>query len=161
MKETIMLTVNGRRVQSEVEQHSTLLTYLRNNLGLTGTKEGCGAGDCGACTVLVNGAAVNSCIYLAVDANSKDILTVEGLEKNGELHPIQKAFIDEGAVQCGYCTPGMMLSAKALLDENADPTEDEIRKGIAGNLCRCTGYVRIIKAIKSVAITLKSTDNCA
>lgn len=155
MKELITLTINGDRVQAKVDQHTTLLSFIRDELGLMGTKNGCGSGDCGACTVLIDGVAVKSCIYLAVEADGKEVITIEGLAKGGILHPVQQAFVDEGAVQCGYCTPGMVLSAKALLDENPDPTEEEIKKGIAGNLCRCTGYVRIIKAIQSAAKTLK------
>ncbi len=155
MKEKISLTVNGNKVEAEIDQNTTLLSFIRDELGLMGTKEGCGTGDCGACTVLINGLATKSCIYLAVDAHGKEIVTIEGLSKDGMLHPVQQAFVDEGAVQCGFCIPGMILSAKALLDENPDPSEEEIKKGIAGNLCRCTGYVRIIKAIKKAAKVLR------
>ena len=124
---------------------------LREKLGLTGTKEGCGTGECGACTVLVEGEPVNSCLYLAVRADGKSVLTIEGLAEGGQLHPLQQAFIDKAAVQCGFCAPGMLLSAKALLDRNPQPSEREIREGIAGNICRCTGYVKVVKAIQQAA----------
>jgi len=146
-KKTIKVKVNGKYYESEVKGNTTLLDYLRNHLSLTGTKEGCGSGDCGACSVIVEGKAVNSCLYLAIDADKKEVMTIEGLKANGELHPLQRAFIDEGAVQCGFCTPGMLMSAKALLDENPSPDETEIRHSMAGNLCRCTGYERITKAV--------------
>lgn len=151
MKKRIKFKVNGSIVEVEVEPQRTLLYVIRNELELTGTKEGCGLGDCGSCTVLIDGRAVNSCLVLAVDANGKEIVTIEGLAKGTELHPLQKAFIEHGAIQCGFCTPGMILSAKALLDENHHPSEDEIKTAIAGNLCRCTGYTKIVKAIKAVA----------
>ncbi len=151
LKQEITLTVNGEEHSLQVKVNHTLLDVLRNDLGLTGTKEGCGEGDCGACTVLLQGKPVNACLVLAVEANGKAITTIEGLARDGELHPLQKAFIEQGAVQCGFCSPGMLLTAKALLDENPTPTEEEIRMGIAGNLCRCTGYVRIVKAIQVVA----------
>ena len=144
-------TVNGRAVEKDITPNTTLLSFLRKNLGLTGTKEGCGSGDCGACTILVDGRTVNSCLMLAVEAEGSSILTVEGLAQNGELDPLQRAFIEEGAVQCGFCTPGMLMSAKMILDNNPDPSEAEIRKALAGNLCRCTGYVRIVKAVKKAA----------
>jgi carbon-monoxide dehydrogenase small subunit len=148
MKHPIKLTVNGEVYELLVEPNELLLDVLRNRLDLTGTKEGCGTGDCGACTVIVDGKSVNSCLMLAIEADGKEILTIEGLAKNGELDPIQKAFVNEGAIQCGFCTPGVVLSAKSLLDENPHPTEEEIKIWIAGNLCRCTGYVKIIKAIQ-------------
>jgi carbon-monoxide dehydrogenase small subunit len=148
MKHPIKLTVNGDVYEVLIEPNEILVDVLRDKLDLTGTKKGCGTGDCGGCTVIIDGKSVNSCLMLAMEADGKEILTIEGLAKNGELHPIQKAFINEGAIQCGYCTPGMVLSAKALLDENPHPTEEEIKFGIAGNLCRCTGYVKIIKAIQ-------------
>ncbi len=153
MKRMISFILNGKQVETEVEPDMTLLQLLRETLGLTGTKEGCGMGDCGACTVLVNGATVNSCIYPAMETEEKTVVTIEGLtDGEGRLHPIQKAFIEHGAIQCGFCTPGMVLSAKALLDENPHPTEEEIRKGIAGNLCRCTGYAQIIEAVKAASL---------
>lgn len=152
----IMLTVNGERHSLRVKVNHTLLDVLRNDLGLTGTKEGCGEGDCGACTVLLQGKPVNSCLIFAVDADGKEITTIEGLARDGVLHPLQKAFIEEGAVQCGFCSPGILLTAKGLLDETPSPTEEEIRMGIAGNLCRCTGYVRIVKAIQKVAASEQS-----
>ena len=132
----IRLQVNGIEHDLEISPQERLLDVLRDRLGLLGTKEGCGSGDCGACTVLMNGRPVTSCMILAATVDGADILTIEGLEENGELHPIQQAFIDEGAVQCGFCTPGMIISALALLKENPDPSEDDIRRAIAGNLCR-------------------------
>lgn len=134
-----------------VEPQQTLLETLRYDLGLTGTKEGCGDGNCGSCTVLLDGQAVNSCLVLAIEVDGQEITTIEGLCQGGKLHPLQQAFIDEGAVQCGFCTPGMILSAKALLDSNPHPTEAEVRLAISGNLCRCTGYEKIVQAIMSVA----------
>lgn len=151
MEHQIELNVNGNQYAMQVKSKETLLEVLRDRLHLTGTKEGCGTGDCGACTVLMNGKPVNSCLVLAVEADGADILTVEGLAKSGELHPLQKAFLNEGAVQCGFCTPGMLMSAKALLDSNPDPEEDDIKTAISGNLCRCTGYVKIIRAVKAAA----------
>ncbi len=147
----IDLIINGNRYNINVSKETTLLEVIRDVIGLKGTKRGCDEGHCGACTVILDGKAVNSCITLAYLVNHKSITTIEGLSKNGELNPLQRAFIDEGAVQCGFCTPGMILSAKALLDENKNPNEDEIKEAISGNLCRCTGYARIIKAIKRVA----------
>jgi carbon-monoxide dehydrogenase small subunit len=152
MKQIIIFNLNGESVQVEIEPHLTLLQLLRDKLGLTGTKEGCGMGECGACTVLLDGKTVNSCIFPAMEVDGKSVTTIEGLtDAQGNLHPIQKAFIEYGAIQCGFCTPGMVLSAKALLDENPKPTEAEIRTGIAGNLCRCTGYLQIIQAIKAAS----------
>ena len=149
MKRMVRFTLNGETVQAEVEPWWTLLKVIRDTFGLTGTKEGCGYGECGACTVLMDGLAVNSCLVLASQVEGKEIVTIEGLSsRDGELHPIQKAFMQKGAIQCGFCTPGMILSAKALLDQNRNPTEEEIKKAIVGNLCRCTGYVKIIEAIK-------------
>ena len=150
MKQLISLAVNGEEYEVVVEPRETLLDVIRDKVGLTGTKKGCDTGDCGACTVILDGRAVNSCLVLAVEARNKPILTIEGLADK-ELHPLQKAFVEQGAIQCGYCTPGMILTAKALLDENPTPTEWAIREGIAGNLCRCTGYVKIVEAIQSVA----------
>jgi carbon-monoxide dehydrogenase small subunit len=152
MSREISFTFNGNRLTMAVEDHWTLLHLIREELGYTGTKEGCGSGECGACTVIVDGDAVNSCLYLAPAVDGKEVLTIEGLaSEDGTLHPIQKAFVEHGGIQCGFCSPGMILSAKALLDENANATEDEIKDAIAGNLCRCTGYVQIINSIKSVS----------
>lgn len=150
-KITVSMTVNGKAVTVNVSPHDTLLKVLREDLKLTGVKEGCGVGECGACTVIVDGEAVNSCLMLAPALEGKDILTVEGLMQDETLHPLQQAFIDYGAVQCGFCTPGLLLSAKALLDHNPKPTEEEIRVGISGNLCRCTGYHQVVEAIQAVA----------
>ena len=147
----VTLQINDRVYKVDVEPGETLVQVLRDRLGLTGTKRGCGLGGCGACTVLLDSKPVYSCMVFAARADGKKVTTIEGLAKNGKLHPIQEAFIKHGAVQCGYCIPGMILSAKALLDENPDPTEEEIRYAIAGNLCRCTGYVKIVKAIKAAA----------
>ncbi len=147
----ITCTINGETVTREIADNMTLLRFLRDELHLTGTKEGCGEGDCGACTVIVDGVSVNSCLYLAVLADGKDILTIEGLEKNGQMHEIQEAFIRHGAIQCGFCSPGMIMSVKNLLDNNPKPTEDEIRRGMSGNLCRCTGYQQMVDAIKEVS----------
>jgi carbon-monoxide dehydrogenase small subunit len=152
MKQTIHFKLNGEPIQIEVEPNLTLLQVLRDELELTGTKEGCGMGECGACTVLLNGKAVNSCIFPVMEVDGKNITTIEGLaDVEGNLHPIQQSFIENGAVQCGFCSPGMVLSAKALLDENPKPTEEEIRNAIAGNLCRCTGYLQILQAIKAAS----------
>lgn len=147
-----MFALNGDTVNVEVDAQWTLLYLLREVLELTGTKEGCGYGECGACTVIIDGQAVNSCLYPVMEAEGKTVTTIEGLaSKDGRLHPIQTAFINDGAVQCGFCTPGMIMSAKALLDTKEKPTEEEIKDAVAGNLCRCTGYVKIIDAIKSIA----------
>ena len=151
MTQSICITVNGAEHALEVEPRKTLLSVLRDELHLTGTKEGCSTGDCGACTVLLDGRPVNSCLVLAVEADGKDILTVEGLARGLELHPLQEAFIEHGAVQCGYCTPGVLLSAKALLDEIPRPTEEEVKAALAGNLCRCTGYYNIVHAVMAAA----------
>jgi len=141
------LTINDQEYEINSEPGTTLLHVLRYELGLTGTKEGCGTGSCGSCTVIMDGKAVNSCLVMAGEAEGKDIITIEGLSKGGMLHPVQKAFIEEGAVQCGFCTPGTILTAKAFLDANPNPTEPQIRKAISGNLCRCTGYDKIVRAI--------------
>lgn len=154
MKQQIQLKVNGEFHEVQVNPWRTLSEVLREELELTGTKESCGKGDCGACTVLIDGKPVLSCLTLAIEVQGKDILTIEGLAKGGELHPIQQAFVDHGAIQCGFCTPGMIMSAKALLDRNPTPTEDEIREGISGNLCRCTGYLKIVEAIQAVVKTI-------
>ncbi len=152
MKVKVHLKVNGLAYETEVEPRRTLLELIREDLELTGTKEGCGLGECGTCTVLLDGKPIKSCITLAVQANGREVTTIEGLEKSdGTLHPLQQAFIDHGAIQCGFCTPGMILSGNALLDENPRPTELEVRQAIAGNLCRCTGYQKIVEAILSVA----------
>jgi carbon-monoxide dehydrogenase small subunit len=147
MKKRISFVLNDERVEVETEANVTLLDLLRKEFGLTGTKEGCGYGECGACTVLIDGRAVNSCLILSQRVNGKKVTTIEGLSKNGELHPLQKMFVEHGAIQCGYCTPGMILSAKALLDENPNPSEEDIKLAIQGNLCRCTGYRKISEAI--------------
>jgi carbon-monoxide dehydrogenase small subunit len=151
VKRLITLTVNGEKHEVAVEPRQSLLHVLREELHLTGTKEGCSEGECGACTVLLDGQTVDSCLIFGVEANGREIVTIEGLAKGDQLHPVQKAFAEYGAVQCGFCTPGMILAAKALLDSNPRPTEAEIRRGIAGNLCRCTGYVKIVEAIKAAA----------
>lgn len=158
MKQLIVLKVNGEAYEVAVEPRMTLLDILRDNLGLTGTKKACDLGNCGSCTVLLNGKPVVSCLLLAVDARGRDILTIEGLAKNGQLHPLQQAFIDYSALQCGFCTPGMLLSAKALLDSNPEPTEDEVKEAISGNLCRCTGYGNIVEAILKVARSKKGDE---
>ena len=147
MKLLVSLNVNGQSYDLALAPHRTLLDVLREDVGLTGTKRGCDDGDCGACTVLVDGAPITSCMMLAVDAQGKAITTIEGLAASGKLHPLQRAFIDHGALQCGFCTPGMILTAKYLLDENPHLTDEEIREGLAGNLCRCTGYVQILEAV--------------
>lgn len=151
MKKVINLKVNGEEVSVAVEPDKTLLWLLREELNLTGTKEGCGAGECGACTVIFNGKAVNSCLVLAVEAEGAEVYTIESEAKDGQLSDLQKAFIEYNALQCGFCTPGMIMAARALLKENPHPTEEEIKEAIEGNLCRCTGYVPIVEAIKAVA----------
>ncbi len=151
MKKQIKLRVNGQEREVIVEHRQTLLDALRYDLGLTGTKEGCSNGNCGSCTVLLDGQPVNSCLVLAVEVEGRDITTIEGLSRGERLHPLQQAFIDEGAVQCGFCTPGLILTAKAFLDSNPHPTETQARQAIAGNLCRCTGYDKIVRAILRVA----------
>jgi carbon-monoxide dehydrogenase small subunit len=149
MKKHISIKINGQEYELLVADNETLAQILRGSqVNLTGTKQGCETGDCGACTVLMDGKPVNSCLVLAVQANGREIITIEGLVKDGELHPIQKAFMEEGAVQCGFCTPGMVLKAKALLDKNPQPTRQEIRRAFIGNLCRCTGYFKIINAVE-------------
>lgn len=151
MKRIIELKVNGEVHEALVENHRTLLEVLRENIGLVGTKEACDTGECGACAVLLDGVPVNSCLVLALDARGKEITTIEGLAVNGKLHPLQKAFMEHGATQCGFCTPGMIITAKALLDENQKPTEQEVRQAISGNLCRCTGYAKIVEAVMAAA----------
>jgi carbon-monoxide dehydrogenase small subunit len=154
MMKQINFTVNGKQHQVSVIPSRTLLEVIREDLGLTGTKEGCGMGECGACTVIMDGKTVNSCLVLAGEADGKTITTIEGLANGDQLHPIQQAFADNGGLQCGFCTPGMILSAKVLLDENPNPTDEEIKKGIAGNFCRCTGYAKIFASIKAAARTM-------
>ncbi len=147
MKKIISVTINNELVEVAVAPNKTLADLLRYDLGLTGTKKGCDCGDCGACTVILDGDAVNSCLVLAVQADGSQVETIEGLSTEAGLHPIQEAFVEKGAIQCGFCTPGMIMSARNLLDKNPDPTEEDIREGISGNLCRCTGYQKIIAAI--------------
>ena len=150
-KQDIDICVNGKWYKLAVEPYETLLDVLRNRLGLTGTKPGCAKGECGACTVNMDGKAILSCLTLAVQADGKEILTIEGLPKGAELHPLQESFVRHSAVQCGYCTPGMIMNAKALLDRNSNPSEKEVRKTLSSNLCRCTGYERPVKAILDAA----------
>ncbi len=151
MSREIKFILNGNPICIVIEDHWTLLYLLREKLGLTGTKEGCGRGECGACTVIVDGLAVNSCLYFGAEVEGKQVLTIEGLAaENGSLHPLQKSFVENGGIQCGFCTPGMILSAKALLHENPRPTEADIKQALAGNLCRCTGYVQIIESVEAV-----------
>ena len=151
MKKLIHLTVNQKKYELAVATNLTLADMLRKELGLTGTKKGCDAGDCGTCTVILDGKPVNSCLVLAVQASGREVLTIEGVGSDEGLHPIQKAFVEKGAIQCGFCSPGMILSAKALLEGNPKPTELEVRTAISGNLCRCTGYQKIVEAILSTA----------
>jgi len=151
MEYKLRFYVNDQPVELLVEPHLTLLDVLREKLYLIGAKEGCSTGDCGACTVLVDGKPVTSCLMLAVEAEGQHVFTVEGLSPDGELHPLQSAFVREGGLQCGYCTPGILMSSKALLDENPDPSDQEIRAALAGNLCRCTGYDPVVRAVKSAA----------
>ena len=152
----ISLTLNGEKRELELQPYRSLLDVLRNEAGLTGTKKGCDVGDCGACTVIVDGKPLNSCLMLGVEADGCDIVTIEGIQPSPDrLHPLQEKFMQLGGAQCGFCTPGMIVMAKALLDENPHPTEDEIRFGIAGNICRCTGYTKIIEAIQAAAKELK------
>jgi carbon-monoxide dehydrogenase small subunit len=146
----LRFTVNGQPVSLSVSPQRLLVDVLREDLGLTGTKKGCGSGDCGACTVILERRPVNSCLVFAWEVDGKEVTTIEGLSQAGELHPLQSAFVEYGAIQCGYCTPGMILTAKALLDENPHPSEEEVKQAIAGNVCRCTGYYKIIQAILSL-----------
>ncbi|MCX5882352.1 MAG: (2Fe-2S)-binding protein [Deltaproteobacteria bacterium] len=150
MKKLIHLTINDQQYEVAVEPNQTLVDLLRYQLGLTGTKKGCEMGDCGSCTVILDGKAVNSCLVLALQADGRSIQTIEGLETGEGLHPVQEAFVEKGAIQCGFCSSGMILSAKTLLDQKSNPSETEIRRALSGNLCRCTGYQKIIEAVKSV-----------
>ena len=151
----IELEVNKIKYKKTIRASMTLLDFLREDLGLKGTKRGCDSGQCGACTIIMDGKAANACLILAIQADGKEILTIEGLSSGGRLHPLQEAFVEEGAVQCGFCVPGMILSAKALLDEKKDPSGEEIREALSGNLCRCTGYVKIIKAVQKAAALMR------
>ncbi len=160
-KVRIRIKVNGDWVEAYVKPYQTLLEFLREELGLTGTKEGCGVGECGACTVILNGEPVKSCLVLAVEADGADVRTIEGMTSSGKLHPVQEAFIKTGAVQCGFCTPGMVMASYALLSEKPDPTEEDIKEALAGHLCRCTGYESIIEAIKLAASKIKEGEGDA
>jgi aerobic carbon-monoxide dehydrogenase small subunit len=153
--EQLNITVNGKEYELQVEPSATLLDVIREDLGLTGAKEGCGVGECGSCTVIVDEKTVNACLMLAIEAQGSRITTIEGLADGGKLHPIQQAFVDIGGLQCGFCTPGMILSTKALLDGNESPTDEEIKKGLEGNFCRCTGYTKIIESVRTAARMLK------
>jgi carbon-monoxide dehydrogenase small subunit len=161
MRIPIALHINRQRYELEIEPGETLLDVLRRRLGLTGTKDGCAAGDCGACTVLVDGVAFNACLLLAARVQGKSIETVEGICQDGRWHPLQSAFMETGALQCGYCTPGTLMSAKALLQVNPDPSEEEIRMALAGNLCRCTGYNRIVEAVRLAASRMRAATPSA
>lgn len=155
-KHPISFTVNGDLQELFVEPRKTLLAVIRDTIGLTGTKEGCSTGDCGACTLIVDGEPVTSCMMLAVSANDKEITTIEGISSPGQLHPVQQAFLEKGGYQCGFCTPGFIMAAKALLDENPDIPEDEMRHALGGNICRCTGYTKIVEAVMSAAETMRA-----
>jgi carbon-monoxide dehydrogenase small subunit len=152
-----VLSVNGTDYPVEIEPHRSLLSVVRTEIGLPGSKEGCDDSECGACMMLLDGRPVNSCSYLALQAQGRQIVTVEGLQSDAELHPLQRQFLEQGGVQCGFCTPGMLISAKALLDRNPDPSEDEIRLALSGNLCRCTGYQGIVRAVRAAAAELAGT----
>ena len=156
MKQTIRVTINGRLYEEDVEPRVLLAHFLRENIGLTGTHIGCVIGECGACSVLLDGKVVKSCLHFAVQADGREVTTIEGLAKNGELNPVQEAFVKNYAFQCGYCTPGMVMSSYALLQTNPDPSDAEIRKALAGNLCMCTGYVQIVDAVKEAAAMQKN-----
>jgi carbon-monoxide dehydrogenase small subunit len=159
VRQIIELKVNGQTYEVETPPWRTLAEVLRDQLNLTGTKISCAEGHCGACTVIINGRAVNSCLMLIAEAQGKEILTIEGLSEGGELHPIQDAFVTHGAVQCGFCTPGLIMGAKSFLADNPDPSEEEIKKALSGHLCRCTGYVQIIEAVKVAAANMKSSSS--
>ena len=154
-KQHIVLKVNGVEYDLLIKANRTLTQALREDLGLTGTKHGCGVGDCGCCTVLLDGEAVNSCLLLALEAVGREITTIEGLARGNELHPIQESFVAKGGIQCGFCSPGMVLSSKVLLEKNPEPTEEEIRLGLSGNLCRCTGYQKIVESVQDAAQRMK------
>jgi carbon-monoxide dehydrogenase small subunit len=156
MTKKIRFTLNGKTVAREVPNHRLLLDLLRDEIGATGTKEGCGTGDCGACTVFLDGKPVNSCLVLSGELDGADIVTIEGLKIGAELHPIQKTFLQDGGAQCGYCTPGMLMMSKALLDENSDPSDEDIRFALSGNLCRCTGYAKIVQAVQDAAAMMRN-----
>jgi carbon-monoxide dehydrogenase small subunit len=155
-KHPISFTVNGDLQELFIEPRKTLLAVIRDTIGLTGTKEGCSTGDCGACTVIVDGEPVTSCMMLGVSANGKEVTTIEGISNPGELHPVQQAFLEKGGYQCGFCTPGFIMAAKALLDDNPNIPEDEMRHALGGNICRCTGYTKIIEAVLSAAETMRA-----
>ena len=156
MKQTIRVTINGRLYEEDVEPRVLLAHFLRENIGLTGTHIGCVIGECGACSVLLDGKVVKSCLHFAVQADGREVTTIEGLAKNGELNPVQEAFVKNYAFQCGYCTPGLVMTSYALLQTNSDPSDAEIRKALAGNLCMCTGYVQIVDAVKDAAKGMKN-----
>jgi carbon-monoxide dehydrogenase small subunit len=156
MKQTIRVTINGRLYEEDVEPRVLLAHFLRENIGLTGTHIGCVIGECGACSVLLDGKVVKSCLHFAVQADGREVTTIEGLAKDGELNPVQEAFVKNYAFQCGYCTPGMVMTSYALLQTNSDPSDAEIRKALAGNLCMCTGYVQIVDAVKDAAKGMKN-----
>ena len=154
MERDVKFLLNGNEIKMKIKDHWTLLYLLREELDLMGTKEGCGSGECGACTVIVNGDAVNSCLYLTAEIDGKEIQTIEGLaSSDGTLHPLQKSFVENGGIQCGFCSPGMIMSAKALLNENQNPSTEEIKHALAGNICRCTGYIQIIDSVRAVTST--------
>ena len=156
MKQTVRVTINGRLYEEDVEPRILLSHFLRENIGLTGTHIGCVIGECGACSVLLDGKVVKSCLHFAVQADGREVTTIEGLAKDGELNPVQEAFVKNYAFQCGYCTPGMVMTSYALLQNNRNPSEEEIRKALAGNLCMCTGYVQIVDAVKEAAERLRN-----
>jgi len=160
MKKPIAFVLNGTEVTADVRPHWRLIDLLRESLDHTGTKEGCGEGECGACTVLVDGRSINSCLFPALEVEGRAVTTIEGLlGPDNVLHPIQRAFVDEGGIQCGFCSPGMIMSTMALLDRNPDPTDEEIREALLGNLCRCTGYVQIVESVKRAAAALRESDH--
>lgn len=156
MKQTIHVTINGRLYEEDIEPRLLLSHFIRETIGLTGTHVGCVVGECGACSILLDGKVVKSCLHLAVQADGREIITIEGLAKNGELNPVQEAFVKNYALQCGYCTPGMVMTSHALLQNNPSPSDEEIRKALAGNLCMCTGYVQIVDAVKEAAKVMKN-----